>query len=87
VTGMMEVEPRSTVLSAVKRSNNGEGIIARIYNPLPHAVEASLRPGFVCEKAFVANLLEEAQEQLFWNGGEPLHIGLRSDEIATILFL
>ena len=83
---MIEVEPRSLVVSAIKRSNNGEGVIARIYNPLHHAIEASLQPGFACEKAFVANLLEEAQEQLFWNGGEPLHIGLRTGEIATILF-
>jgi hypothetical protein len=73
------------VVSAIKRS--GEGVIARIYNPLPHAVEASLRPGFACEKAFAANLLEEPQRQLFWNGWEPLHIGLRSGEIATVLFI
>ena len=82
---MIEVEPRSLVVSAIKRS--GEGVIARIYNPLPHAVEASLRPGFACEKAFAANLLEEPHRQLFWNGWEPLHIGLRSGEIATVLFV
>jgi len=36
----------------------------------------------------VANLQEEEQEQLFWSGdeGEPLHVGLRSGEIKTILF-
>ncbi len=83
--GMIEVEPRSVVVSAIKRSS--EGVMARIYNPLPHAVEASLRPGFACEKAFAANLLEEPHRQLFWNGREPLHTGLRSGEIATILFI
>jgi mannosylglycerate hydrolase len=85
LTSLIEVEPRSLVVSAIKRS--GEGVIARIYNPLPHAVEASLRPGFACEKAFATNLLEEPQRQLFWNGWEPLHIGLRSGEIATVLFI
>jgi mannosylglycerate hydrolase len=84
-TAMIEVEPRSLVVSAIKRS--GEGVIVRIYNPLPHAVEASLRPGFACEKVFAANLLEEPGQQLFWNGLEPLHVGLRSGEIATILFI
>ncbi len=87
LTRMMEVEPRSVVVSAIKRDNHGEGILARIYNPLPHAVEASLRPGFACEKAFAMNLLEQPQEQLFWSGGEPLHVGLRSGEITTILFV
>ena len=84
VTSMVEVEPRGVVVSAIKRG--GEGVIVRLYNPLPHAVEASLRPGFPCEKAFAANLLEEPQKQLFWDGVEVLHIGLRSGEIATVLF-
>ena len=85
LTSMIEVEPRGLVVSAIKRGS--EGIIVRIYNPLPHAVEASLRPGFACEKAFAANLLEEPQRQLFLNSQEPLHIGLRSGEIATVLFI
>jgi len=60
----------------------------RVYNPLSHAVEARLRPGFACTKAFVANLQEEQQEQIFWNGeeGEALFVGLRAGEIMTILF-
>ncbi len=85
LTSMVAVEPRGLVVSAIKRGS--EGIIVRFYNPLPHAVEASVRPGFACEKAFAANLLEEPQEQLSWNGQEPLHVGLRSGEIATVLFI
>jgi len=36
----------------------------------------------------VANLQEEQQEQIFWNGeeGEALFVGLRAGEITTILF-
>jgi len=87
---VIEVEPRDVVVSAIKRGNDGKGLIVRIYNPLSHAVEATLRPtGIACSKAFVANLLEEQQEQLFWSGeedAEPLHIGLRAGEIMTILF-
>src|SRR6266567_4147939 len=84
---LIEVEPRSLVVSAIKQHHTGEGIIVRLYNPLPHAVEAALRPGFATGKAFVTNLLEEPQEQLFWAGEEPLHIGLRASEIVTVLFL
>src|SRR6266571_629730 len=87
-TALIEVEPRELVVSAIKHANNGQGLIVRIYNPLSHAVEASLKPGVACTKAFVANLQEELQEQLFWNGEEqqPLFIGVRAGEIKTICF-
>jgi alpha-mannosidase len=92
---LLEVEPRELVVSAIKQSNNGEGIIVRVYNPLSHAVEGSIRPGFACTRAFVTNLQEEQQEQIFWSGedggdersGEPVHVGLRAGEIVTLLFL
>jgi alpha-mannosidase len=86
---LLELEPRELVVSAMKRSNSGKGLIVRIYNPLTHAVEAALRPGLVFSQAFVANLQEEQQEQLLWSGEEEkiLHVGVRAGEIATILFL
>jgi len=85
---LIEVEPRELVVSAIKRSNPGDDLVVRVYNPLSRAVEASLRPGFACSKAFVANLQEQPQEQLFWSGsdGEPVHVGMLSGEILTILF-
>ena len=85
---LIEVEPRELVVSAIKRSNAGQGLIVRIYNPLGHAVEARLRPGFACSKAFVTNLQEEQIEQLFWSREDdgPLSVGLRAGEIVTILF-
>jgi mannosylglycerate hydrolase len=96
---LVEVEPRTLVVSAIKQSETGQGVIVRVYNPLSQAVEASLRPGFACTRAFVAKLDEEPQEQLSWSGeegagqpetghpqGEPLHIGLRAGEIVTVLF-
>ncbi len=84
----IEAEPSELVVSAVKRSNNGQGLIVRIYNPLGYAVEATIRPGVASTKAFVANLQEEIQEQLFWSGeeGEGLHMGIRAREIMTVLF-
>ena len=87
-TTLLEVEPRELVVSAIKRSNTGKGIIVRLYNPFSHAVEASIRPGVDLARAFVANLQEEEQEQLFWSGdaGEHLHVGIRAGEIKTILF-
>jgi len=85
---LIEVEPREIVVSAIKRSNSGQGLIVRLYNPLPHAVEAAVRPGVASTWAFVANLQEEQQEQLLWNGEaeEPLHIGVRAGGIVTLWF-
>ena len=88
-TTLLEVEPRELVVSAIKCSNTGEGLIVRVYNQLAHAVEAAIRPGLVFSSAFVANLQEKPQEQLFWSGeeDEPLHVGIRAGGIMTVLFL
>jgi len=88
---LIEVEPRELVVSAIKRSNSGEGLVVRVYNPLSRAVEASLRPGEHLQgkhlhKAFLANLQEEPQEERLLSDAEPIHIGMRSGEILTILF-
>jgi alpha-mannosidase len=75
-------------VSAIKRSNHGQGLVVRLYNPLTHAIEATIRPSVSSHQAFVANLQEEQQEQLLWSGeDEPLHIGLRAGEITTLLFI
>jgi len=90
---LVEVEPRELVVSAIKRGNAGEGLIVRVYNPLDHTVEASLRPGVAATRAFVTNLHEERREQLFWSDkgnegreSETIHVGMRAGEILTILF-
>ncbi|MEO8973787.1 MAG: glycoside hydrolase family 38 C-terminal domain-containing protein [Ktedonobacteraceae bacterium] len=91
---LLEVEPRELVVSAIKQSNSGNGLIVRIYNPLAHAIEASIRPSIHCTKAFVTNLAEEPQEQVFWSGEEqegqvpvtPLYMGIGAGKIVTLLF-
>ncbi|HVB22580.1 MAG TPA: glycoside hydrolase family 38 C-terminal domain-containing protein [Ktedonobacteraceae bacterium] len=91
---LLEVEPRELVVSAIKQSTTGNGLIVRVYNPLSHAVEASIRPAIDYAKAFVTNLAEEPQEQVFWSGeehegqlpGTPLYIGVGAGKIVTLLF-
>jgi alpha-mannosidase len=81
---LLEVEPRTLVVSAIKQSQTGQGVIVRIYNPLSHPVEATIQPGFACTTAFVAKLNEEVIAE--HPQGLPLHLKVRSGEIATILF-
>ena len=81
---LLEIEPRTLVVSTIKQSETGQGVIVRIYNPLSHPVEANLRPGFAYTKAFVAKLNEEIVAE--HPQGLPLHLKLRSSEIVTVLF-
>jgi mannosylglycerate hydrolase len=82
---LVEVEPRELVVSAIKQCETGNGVIVRMYNPLGHPVEATIRPGFACTTAFVTNLNED-MNMAGHPQGVPLHIGLRSGEIVTIMF-
>jgi alpha-mannosidase len=101
---LVSIEPPSLVVSAIKRSDDGQGLIVRVYNPLTRSVEASIQPGWLADahadttdehagkglaftRAFVANLQEEPQQLLPWQGGEKaLHLTIRPGEIKTLLF-
>jgi mannosylglycerate hydrolase len=42
---IVTVEPPELVVSAIKRSNDGKGLVVRVYNPLTDVVEATIQPG------------------------------------------
>ncbi|HYA99716.1 MAG TPA: glycosyl hydrolase-related protein, partial [Ktedonobacteraceae bacterium] len=82
-----------------KQSEAGDGVVVRVYNPLSHVVQATIRPEFACTNAFVTNLNEEpigqlpghqSGQQIEQQTGHPqgvsLHIEVRSGEIVTVLF-
>src|SRR6266480_847141 len=80
---LVEVEPRTLVVSAIKQSESGNGVIVRVYNPLSHSMQATIQPGLACTQAFVTNLNEEPIGHLRGHPqGVPLHIDLRSGEIV-----
>ena len=96
---LIEVEPRELVVSAIKQSEAGDGVVVRVYNPLSHVVQATIRSEFACTNAFVTNLNEEPigplpgqqdGQQIEQQTGHPqgvsLHIEVRSGEIVTVLF-
>ncbi|MBO0778667.1 MAG: hypothetical protein J2P37_07540 [Ktedonobacteraceae bacterium] len=59
---LVQVEPRALVVSAIKRSEDGQGLVIRLYNPLDRAVDARIRPGVAFSRVDMANLLEEVLE-------------------------
>ncbi len=84
----VEVEPRSLVVSAVKRSNDGRGLVVRIYNPLPSTVSAKIQPGVAFVEAYMTNLLEERQELVASTpqNVQVVEFAIRSGEIKTLMF-
>jgi alpha-mannosidase len=82
---LIEVEPRELVVSAIKRSNRGNGLVVRIYNPLHRTLAASIRSGIAFTWAYVANLLEEPLETLTMDNRR-VHVDIRGEEITTVVF-
>ncbi len=84
----VEVEPRSLVVSAVKRSNDGRGLVVRVYNPLPNTVSAKIQSGVAFVQAYMTNLLEERQELLAPTprNAQIVEVAIRGGEIKTLLF-
>jgi alpha-mannosidase len=86
---LVAVEPRELVVSAVKRSNNGQGLVVRIYNPLDHEVEANISLGIAFKQAYMANLLEEYQGPVdAVTGTRSINVGthVRGGGIVTLVF-
>jgi alpha-mannosidase len=85
---LIQVEPCSLVVSAVKRSNDGCGLIVRVYNPMSKSVTAKIQPGVAFVQAYMANLLEERQELLTTTSNDPqtVEVVIRSEGITTLVF-
>jgi alpha-mannosidase len=82
---LLNVSPPALVISAIKRSNDGQSVIVRVYNPLDHEVEASIQPDFSFGRVYTANLLEERQE-VMQPVGDTVHLAICGGGITTLLF-
>jgi len=79
----LKVEPQEAVLSAVRRTEDGQGLIVRIYNVSRSPVVAHITTGFDLQAAYECNLLEERGDALPVSGARTLELPLRSAQIAT----
>jgi len=84
---LIEVEPAGVVVSAIKRSNDGSGLIVRVYNPSHEAVNAHIRLHHTFTQAYKTNLLEERQEEIASLDTNTSAVSLQTGEIATFLFV
>jgi len=56
---LVEVQPGTVIVSAVKQPEEGQGLVVRVYNPLSTAVDLRVNVGLPFETATLANLREE----------------------------
>ncbi|GAC1405005.1 MAG: hypothetical protein NVSMB49_24010 [Ktedonobacteraceae bacterium] len=84
----VEVEPRELVVSAIKRSDDGRGLVVRVYNPLSSTIKAKIQPGVAFVQAYMTNLLEERQEAVERTSShaQAVEVAIRSGEITTLVF-
>ncbi|GAC1354764.1 MAG: hypothetical protein NVS4B11_32090 [Ktedonobacteraceae bacterium] len=85
---LVEVEPHTLVVSMIKRSNDGRGLVVRVYNPLHSTVNAKIRPGVAFVQAYMANLVEERQAsvELTPQHTQSVEVAIRSGGIVTLVF-
>ncbi len=80
---LMELGPAGVVPSALKLSEDAEGVVLRVYNILDRPVQASIRFPLAAGEPQRVNLNEEDPSPLRAAGGE-VSLPLRSNEIATL---
>jgi len=85
---LVKVEPCELIVSAIKRSSDGRGLVIRVYNPLNSTVSARIKPEFAFTQAYMTNLLEERQASVALNpqDTQTVEVGIRGGGIITLLF-
>jgi mannosylglycerate hydrolase len=63
-TGFLEVEPENLELSALKRAEERESLVLRLYNPTRESLSGSIRTGFPIRRAWETNLNEVRLREL-----------------------
>jgi len=81
---LVEVKPDNLILSALKKAEEGEAIILRLYNILPQSVEGSLSFFFPLKEVYLAGLNERRWERLEIQPKNSVKITAKGSEIITL---
>ncbi len=84
--GLVKLSPGWLVMSALKKREAGEEIIARFFNPSPEPVEAELRFPLGVAAAWRSDLKEDLLEELAVTDGGAVGLSVRGKEIVTLAF-
>jgi len=77
------IEPPTLILSAVRRTEDGQGLVVRFYNVERAPVTATLTSGLPLASARRLNLNEEPGEELTIMDGRRLELTVRGAEVVT----
>ena len=80
---LLSVEPANIVVETIKRAEDGNGLIVRLYESQRRRCRAWLHLGFELGSAWRTNLLEENQAELTPDG-KTLALSVRPYEIVTL---
>lgn len=78
------LEPNTLVLSAFRRSEDGQGVIVRFYNVTRRATAARLTFHAPLQEAYRVNLNEERQEKLKIRDGRTVEVPTRGGEVVSV---
>lgn len=81
---LLTLEPEVLVLSAVKRSESGDALIVRFYNPTPEAVEATVTLFRPIRAAQLVNLNEEPEADLPVDEGGRVTLPAKGKQVRTL---
>ena len=81
--GFLEVAPENLVLSALKRAENGKGVIVRLFNPTKKRIKGVITAAKTITKARLTNLNEEPGEELTPDDNK-VNVKVGAKKIATL---
>jgi len=80
----VEIKPESLILSALKKAEEGEAVILRLYNTVPQTMEGSLSFFLPLKEAYLAGLNERRQERLEIQPANMVKVTVKGFEIITL---
>ena len=81
---LLEIEPRSVVLSAWKPAESGEGTVLRLLNPTDETINASVRPARGAQEARPVRLDESHEDQPIERSANTLELTLPPHALRSI---
>jgi len=81
---LVEIKPESLILSALKKAEEGEAVILRLYNTVPQTMEGNLSFFLPLKEAYLAGLNERRQERLEIQPANMVKVTVKGFEIITL---
>lgn len=82
--GFIQIKPDALVMTAMKKSEDRDSVIIRIYNPTGKKVKGEIDFAFDLKEARLVNLDESPKEEIPVKDGHLVKVDVRSKEIVSV---